>query len=376
MPVSIEQALAWEMTDSLPNEYAKIFAEERTKDWATRLEEYWARQANKSTEKGQIQHVHGDTLEHFRLARRDTQPEFHGFMHLSPEIRAMVYEYHLLKGTIFMPNTTPMRYGVNYDTKLTRDSRGRVYPRYKGLPNNWGLRYGRSIGLICGVSHAIQAETMPIFYGRNRFVFPPGNIDFPMLCNHESLPSSIWVPNHMRDISHTFDMRDDTWTNFQRSHKLRFQLGGEEDGEDGGEEGVAAEFDSETYMRRFHDSAMNELLSSWDDRVTDVQNMNLNRLQISLEECYCSLGCCRLVNTVLDRLVNAISAKPRNIRPKVIEVYGWNNEAEKSVIREALETLSTDEAPVEVRFLGDIKEGRIMKGVVYLTTLEFLRPQN
>ncbi|KAI1649166.1 uncharacterized protein F4817DRAFT_332013 [Daldinia loculata] len=355
MPVSIEQALAWERMDCLPDEYAKVFAEERTKDWATRLKEYWVRQANRSTEKGQIQHVHGDTLEHFRLARRDTQPEFHGFMHLPREIRAMVYEYHLLKGTIFMPNTAGIRYGVTYNIKHTRDYHGRVYPRYKGLPSNWGVKYWRSIGLICGVSHAIQAETMPMFYGRNRFVFPSGDINFPMLRRtDESLPLSYWVSNKMRDISHTFDMRDDTWTNFERSHVVRSQLYEEE--------GVDAEFDSKTYMRQFHDSAVNELLSSWDERMMDVQYMNLNRLQISLEECYCSLGCCRLVNAVLDRLVDAVNAKPRNIWPKVIEVCGWNDEAEKGVIKEALKTLSIDEAPIKVRFVGNNKGRRAMEG--------------
>ncbi|KAI8960973.1 hypothetical protein F5Y11DRAFT_367041 [Daldinia sp. FL1419] len=347
MTVSLEQAMKWESSSWPPSKYAYVFAEERTKDWTTRLEEYWKREAEKRMEEAQTGSYEETEMERARVARRNTQSEFHGFMYLPPELRDMVYEYRLMKGSVFMPNIVG-RFHVRYDIAHIRDYYGELYPRYEGLPHDWETLREKKIGLICGVSHTIQAEAMSIFYGRNRFVFPYGHIGFPMFYERMNLPPYRHVSNHIRDISHTFDMREEVCSNYNRRYETRFRPDEEE--------GIDAGLTPMSYMNQLHDDAKSDVLFAWGERVQDIKCMKLKRLQISLEECYCGTGCCRLVDAVLDYLVDTEEIGPWDFGPpKVIEVYGWNDEAEKNEIRESLDKLSSEEASVEIRFIGKSK---------------------
>ena len=97
-------------------------------------------------------------------------------MDLSLEIRNMIYEYSLVRGTIFIPPVVEdifagsdyLIYG-NDDERSSRYHEGHVYLYYKERE-----KYGYSeslitIGLLQGVSKAVQTEATAVFYGVKNF---------------------------------------------------------------------------------------------------------------------------------------------------------------------------------------------------------------
>lgn len=273
-------------------------------------------------------------------------------MHLPREIRDMIYECRLLKGTIFMPNHRDV-YDAKYNLRCMYDFHGRIYQRYEGIPHDWGHQHMISDpstrnGLICGVSRTVQREAARIFYGRNRFVFPYGNIGFDMFYGRVDLPIYRNVGRQLRDVSYTFDMREEGWSDYYHRYSAPFRPDEEE--------GVAEGIIPEIFLQEMHLTRKDSLASLWEERVQDLKSWALNRLQIDFEECYCGMGCCRMVDHIVDIMVNFDRVGPWTFMPpKIIEILGWNDNIEKKMIREALETLSSDERLVEVRFVGKSK---------------------
>ncbi|CAJ2508806.1 Uu.00g138320.m01.CDS01 [Anthostomella pinea] len=277
--------------------------------------------------------------------------EFHGFMDLPREIRDMVYAYRLVRGSVFLPNAAG-GHVVIYGRWRTRDYYRQPYGRYAGLPADWGEGYasGQHIGLISGVSKTIHQEAAPLFYGGNRFVFPYGNTDFASCYDRVRLP---WYHDYfdmMRDISITFDMRDqdDQATDLE----CRYHSGpgpDEYDDEDAVPPGTSTSMQLD-YMVRLHREKNSTVETQYDERLRHTVGMTLDRLQLSFEECYCGLGCCRKVNYVLDNLCLLSHWEVRP--PKLIEVFGWNNETERERIEQELKGLTLDGEPIPVRFVG------------------------
>lgn len=117
-------------------------------------------------------------------------------------------------------------------------------------------------------------------------------------------------------------------------------------------------------LRLLHDQKTMELELAWVDRIDAIKSMTLDRLQLSFEECYCSIGCCRKVGWILDALI--YKDMPPGITqddvycnedwktrpPLVIEVIGWRSGKEKAMIMEKLGRLEGPQ-PVDIRLLED-----------------------
>ncbi|KAI1141245.1 hypothetical protein F5Y05DRAFT_371833 [Hypoxylon sp. FL0543] len=340
MKVHWDQAYKWERQSGDADHIVEYFTRERTKAWEERRREYWARQVGViSNDEGAHQ------LELCRRARIGS--EFHYFLDLPREIRDMIYAYLLVHGSVFLRNYP---HGVDDQMdadKLTcfftyRDYRNnKTYIRYRGIPQPWkGLsRPETPIGLICGVSKEVQREAAAIYYGRNRFVYPYGACNIPAVCPGGS-PKTFDL---LRDVSLTFDKRHVCIS----PHSRMYEYGHRRDNID----------NPRSYLRRRHRRYFSELKSKWGTMISRVKQLALDRLQLSFEECYCPMGCCRMVTLATSYIVPGNGATQWNDHPpKTIEIVGWDDEYERQYIVEEFEKLRIGDAPVKLRFLGKSNE--------------------
>lgn len=86
-------------------------------------------------------------------------------------------------------------------------------------------------------------------------------------------------------------------------------------------------------LEKIHDEHAGSLQDCWYAMAEALkEKTKLKRLQLDFEECYCPLGCCRLVDYVCSLLQDdwAIAV------PEVIEVLGWVDDEEKNSIHRDL----------------------------------------
>lgn len=321
--------------------------------------------------------------------RRRIGSGFHGFAALPRELRDLIYAHALVRGRVAVPNA---------DGSLVywQDVLGDPYKRYEGLRrtiasfndvvvpgrrrrllnrggvvqrnNNHHLHHHPPpppVGLIQGVSRAVHQEATSIFFGRNQIVLPAGPFVHPryfgLRVDLAEFPTDfVEVRQYWnyavlaRDVSYTFDMRDHLVTDRDNLEEhLRVK-----EGVDNGSLAPRAA------MQMLHDQKLFWLEVDWSERIDSIKEMTLDRLQLSFEECYCAVGCCRKVGWVLDRFVHcgplpgvvnledhvwsSVDWKARP--PLVIEIIGWVNAWEKEMIRGKLNRLPHS-GSLEVRFI-------------------------
>ncbi|KAI1644654.1 uncharacterized protein F4817DRAFT_346368 [Daldinia loculata] len=357
MGVSLKQAEEWEGSLYHNDPAALVyFTTERTKTWETRLEEYYKRR-----EVLMGVEMDADQLLLRYKEKKRIGTEFHGFMSLSLELRDMIYKYLLDKGSVFLPNY--LEIGISgipntehavYDFE-TRGFYG-DYLRYRGLPN-WRFRNRsviRPIGLINGVSRNVHEEATTIYYGCNRFVFPYGPFYLPITSSssHEtdSWQEGMYTPPFalLSYVSFTFDMRNINASDQVEIYQERKEH--KELSESSGNDNQESEpLQPSNYLINFHDTMRMDLLESWDTVFDEIRMLVPDRLELSFEECYCPLGCCRLVNEVIKRLRFCVP-------PAVIEMIGWYDENEreriKEGIKEGLDKFFKKNVDSDVRFVG------------------------
>ncbi|ROW16037.1 hypothetical protein VPNG_02642 [Cytospora leucostoma] len=312
------------------------------------------------------------TIAMHRQARLGT--EFHGFMHLPPEIRNTVYSYLLLKGRVIVPNYV----GTGKPGLLHHwgNHRGETYVRYQGLERQLSTLMAvdgkrKPLGLIQGVSRTVHAEATRMYFSSNRFVLPVGDFLLPSRFNYidqiigddleemytrylRACENGTNNAPLVRDVSYAFDLRDyetNDYENLCYNDRIR----------DAVDDGSIVPGEA---MRRLHDQKTFSLEVAWVERVDAIQSMSLNRLQLDFEECYCAMGCCRKVDWLLDRFLytdtppgtddtpeNAYSMVGwRTGPPQVIEVSGWKNDREEALIREKLGKMQSSSGSIEIRF--------------------------
>ncbi|KAI0835100.1 hypothetical protein F5Y06DRAFT_306460 [Hypoxylon sp. FL0890] len=322
------------------------FTRQRIKTWKCRLQKYWAQKAGVI-----VYNKASGQLELCRRVRIGT--EFHGFMKLPRELRDMIYSCALVQGSVFLPNYAGPVGGPMDASRLkclfaTKDFYENTYLRYKDIPADWakGLRTRQPIGLICGVSKKVHEEAIAIYYGRNQFVFPYGKCNIPALCPEGPLQTF----ERLRDLSFTFDMRH---TNFDPCFERHLHDTRPDENDEMNTLPVAPRI----FLRRMHRRAMISLEHQWRNRVLFIKQFELDRLQLSFEECYCPMGCCRLAHRVARSLVPHNHLTQWKTRPpRTIEVIGWNNDIEQQNIIRGFKKLRIDDVPIKVRFLGKSKK--------------------
>ncbi|KAI0133863.1 hypothetical protein BJ170DRAFT_678791 [Xylariales sp. AK1849] len=350
MVVSHEIALGYELSDGdMSEEDRAYFIHARTIEWETRLADYHTGLARRSqpqgsTYAGEPGHdasavpyleawQHRETLASHRAKRVGT--EFYGFLTLPGEIRRLIYSMALVKGKVFVPSIeTDPELGVRrFTLKNTHDLDGQRYLRYDGLPydvGNWREKRYKQFGLISGVNKLIQDEATNIFLRGNQFVFPTGNYGH-LVCFSRSYERALCYGRLVRDVSFPFDMRDCVASDINARY--------DHEGDD---------VHPVVSFAELHDYRHSYLEKVWARRIKQIRKMELDRLQLTFDECYCESGCCRKVSWVCDELVRDWDVLP----PKVIEVVGWLDDDERQKIQERFGCLSEASMSVLVRFEG------------------------
>lgn len=222
---------------------------------------------------------------------------FSRFMDLWPEIRDMIYEYLLVRGKIFVPND----YRIDTSSDSIHEGwsgpqtpynvasvHGCRYERYRDYRiYEWKLRNSPiTTGLLKGASRKVQAETEAIFYGFNHIVMPAGTWRYPCVSVDSAPP--------LNSVSFAFDMRDCAGNPYTWRRDACAELPWMSDS--------LTETAAER-LQAIHEKGRRALLELWEDRCHMIKHvMQLRYLQLDLEECFCPLGCCRLVYDVFDML--------------------------------------------------------------------------
>ena len=270
-----------------------------------------------------------------RYRRTRIGKDFHGFMHLPVALRYMVYEHALVRGKIFVSNTFlgPGRLETGQAKYSMNDYYGKRRQRYldvdlyrsSGVTALAGLQGTAPInpvetGLLRGVCKAVQTEAEYVFWGSgNTFVFPAGEFHDPLVFYYDGLrrPRNDMKP--AKSVSYTFDWRD---AGYLDPYLLRKDAADEYGGDRPFEE-----LDALLQQVALHDIQRGALEQTWYRRCRVINSLPLRKLQIDIGECYCPMGCCRLVEFVFGRLCENKKAGPVNV-----EVLGWKNKDEKDEI--------------------------------------------
>jgi len=281
-------------------------------------------------------------------APEDALTNFHGFMHLPLEVRTIIYEHALCPGIVYLHAedlccgdymNLPRRCFSTY-RDMDRDDEimpGQAHD-YKG---NRRLRYAEweriknstdpvNQSLLRGVSKAVQAEASAVFYGpRNHFVLPCGSYDYPKSSGHLYTygPDIPDIPP-FHSISYTFDMRDIHWDPWEIRESVTELFKDE----------IAVYAMTHTKRdieadlgERIHIIAESGLAAVWEKRCEIMRTkLAATFLQIDFEECYCALGCCRMVEEVCQNL------GPFQNLPGKIEIIGLKDAEEATRVKDTI----------------------------------------
>lgn len=159
-----------------------------------------------------------------------------------------------------------------------------------------------------------------------------------------------------------FLVRDQSYTDYQlryeRDHPTALDL----------DDGITTQQQQMEFLHDIKLIFMKE--DAWRQRFSDIKEMTLDRLQLSLEDCYCPVGCCRQVAWVCEQLCNTCpedaagmnndpqSFEPFSARPpRIIEFQGWLNRAERHMIKTQMKVFQQryKEHDVQISFVGRSK---------------------
>ncbi|KAF7536618.1 hypothetical protein G7054_g4379 [Neopestalotiopsis clavispora] len=397
--VTEDQAWEWEVDDLEElqlfsyrddpefGEYAlNYFVEQRMKPWSTRVHDYHCHETSEPLLPGgnprrsrlrdwivehsknaiynpQLEHSEVEQrLERLRKQRRGT--EFHGFMSLPREIRDIVYRELVVKGTIFPPPRGEDGKTLQCFDKYLANAWGEVSERYAIFKDDVANRSdwpAISFQALFCVSKQFHSEVNHVFFRENRFVFPAGDWKWPLYLNHtfvlpplRGFRKEIWDQTHsITDASYTFDMRDTPLSDAENLYQLRFL---------GRVDNRQQPLPQQNVLELLHDNKWRILRSRWFIRILSIQNMDMRRLQMAFDESYCAVGCCRMVEWLCDTLTNLPGdipwlsegkwGGPKGVRaPRVIDIFGWRDDEEKTMIEEKLAPLR-DLGTRDINFLG------------------------
>jgi hypothetical protein len=290
--------------------------------------------------------------------------QFHYFMDLPLSLRYTIYEFLLIRGKIFVSNriaqnipsaTAPASRACSsrLEQPVAMQTGGYQYAilpysrhTYTGLVRQRYVDMEAyaipETGILGGVSKAVQQEAERIFWSaKNLFVFPAGQFCFP--AHYHSMSYFPFYDHPKRKllakaVSYTFDMRDagpfdpySTREHYRLPHRQDSPI----------------HFDSRSPMQKMqtlHDALEKQVERVWDDRCfLIIRYLQLDRLQLDFEECYCALGCCRKVEYVCNQLryhaaFTALCYRSpfRHGSLPVFEVMGFRDAAEKELVCQRL----------------------------------------
>ena len=225
----------------------------------------------------------------------------------------MIYAKLLVRGKIYITltskNSSPAKHPfmpVGNRWSPIYDRKGDLCGRYEELLKH--MNQGIIVGLLQGVSKAIQREAEDVFYSAaNRFIVPVGTFEYPVVIG--GMPGPIHRVLRYQSISYSFDRRqvdEDQYTLFHETKDESNSLHGD-----------PSHFDNLTPDQKrslVHDHYKREAMSIWAEICeTITEKMKLQFLQLDFDHCRCPMGCCRMLEDVCGNLVDFPNGFPNRI---------------------------------------------------------------
>jgi len=264
--------------------------------------------------------------------------EFHGFQHLPLNVRYLIYEYALIRRKVFVRNNSKKGAYGEFEMELNTygymDYSGETRLRFRDMMDytKKGRAPRTAAGLLRGVSKAIQAEAEHIFWSaKNQFIFPSGPFDYPagFYCG-DLIGCGPTTLKPARNISFAFDMLD---YGYVSPALLRG------DAMDNMSDEELENATPQDFRNAVHEIQQSSIESTWQCRLELInEQLQLQKLQIDLEQCFCPVGCCRMVEFACG-LVGPFTKGP----PACLEILGHE---EKEMAR-ILELLTSHGVPAK-----------------------------
>lgn len=218
------------------------------------------------------------------------------FLDLPLEIRNLVYEYCLVVGKVFLPPY--LNHDLRYQDRLT---------------------YRQPQLALLGVSEQVREEAAKVLLVRNLFVFSGGYIK-----EHDAV-DELWS-DYVRPSSVLRRPLQNLKFDFLTKVCLSFDLRGLA--------GDQLEYAGE--LRSFYPNAQilhgesmhNHGLWAWEAMLGDSMPSALRFLQLDIRNCYCILGCHRLV----DELSSVLRCSRLPPKVELIEILGTQNAEEREML--------------------------------------------
>ncbi|KAL8770776.1 MAG: hypothetical protein Q9209_003643 [Squamulea sp. 1 TL-2023] len=233
-------------------------------------------------------------------------------MDLPVEVRVIIYDLALVRSKIFVPTVSPKKlhdgkddpnlfhisWGVNHPPYRLLAANGDIYDRYLEFEDYTQERPPVYLGLLQGVSKAVQVEAEAVFYSpKNQFVMPAGLFWYPAVHGMEWLETNNPRIPPFQNISFTFDMRDSSADSLADSYAFRKKMNQHHD---------RMYFDNDltqkNRLRLIHNKQKKGLEDVWFARCLTIKKLDLRYLELDFEECYCPMGCCRMVQFICAKL--------------------------------------------------------------------------
>ena len=229
----------------------------------------------------------------------------------------MIYVESLVRGKIYITLSTSNNDDHRFDDRFkpylscwspSHDRRNRLTRRYEDLHDHESQ--GIVVGLLQGVNKATQREAENVFYSTgNHFIVPVSEFEYPVDIGGN--PGPVHRSLQYQSISYSFDMRHVNVDHYNTYRAIKEQY-------DSSHNGLFDDLTPDLKSSALHDSQKDDILEAWEDMCeTITERMTLKFLQLDFENCYCPVGCCRMLEDVCKCLVSF-----PNGFPKRVEVMG------------------------------------------------------
>ncbi|KAK5121116.1 hypothetical protein LTR85_005600 [Meristemomyces frigidus] len=239
-------------------------------------------------------------------------------MDLPKELRLGTYEYLLIPGTITL-SYPKKKHDREHD------------PRYKDIT----AAPSHSQTQLFLVSNTVKSEALPIYLAENLFTWSP--TDFEGLGNPQHA-NPLFVNGviygrpaafHMRKLSAVFDFRD---VDIRRCHTMATYYRKRDGRWDHSAWHASHKFEraeSRDYCHQLMVLAMQKYFGGICITIAGGTQA-LRLLRMDLTNCYCALGCCRMVEVVRDAIK---SWQSWHYPPKVLEFSGVRGVEERAMLQ-------------------------------------------
>ena len=145
-----------------------------------------------------------------------------------------------------------------------------------------GVRRAVPFPALLQVNSKIRAEAAPIYYRENtwRIDDAPKGLRLPRLFSKHVHKATVSFDRSTINIDTIWKVSNDVFENVAPASQR---------------------------LRVIHNELKQDLLTTWERKCKTVANLDLKELTVDFEQCKCPLGCCRLVEDVVELLYESVT---------------------------------------------------------------------